>query len=293
MRFSAYDAAFEGFRVTRRHPLAVLAWAAVMLGANVASALAVAAIAGPSWMEFERISASASPDTAALAALAPKILPAALVSVLLQMAGAGMVNTSVLRALLRPERRAWVGFGVDELRVVGLSVMFVAVSFVASFLLSLVFGVAGMAVAGVAAIAPLASLVVLVVLAIRFSLAGPMTVGEHRFRFRASWPATRGWFWPLLGAELLAASLALAVVFLAHIIFVSLAGAFVVAQGGSLLNLPGMFSPDFSTTAQLWRPAPLVYVAFISVLYAMVLAILVAPPVELYRTLRAEDGPQG
>jgi len=293
MRFSAVDAAFEGFRVTRRHPWAVLGWAAVMLAANLASAFAVGVVAGPAWMEAERLAASTSPDPAAAAALAPKVLPAALLYLIVQIVGAAVVNASVLRALLRPERRAYIGFGRDELRVIGLLAMFVGATFFASLLLSLALGILAMVLGPVvAALAPAASLAVLIVLTIRFSLAGPATIAEHRFQFRSSWIATRGWFGPLLGAGLLAAALAMVVMFLGHIVFVGAAGALLVAQGGNLLELASRFQPDFSSAEQTLRPLPLVYVAVLSVLYALVLVILVAPPVELYRALHGEGQAQ-
>ena len=287
MTFSSTDAAFEGFRVTRRHPVAVLAWAAVMLIANIGSGLAVGVLAGPAWTQFEALATSVTPDPVLTAQLMPKVMPAALVSMAVQMIAAAVVNASVLRALLRPERSAKLGLGRDEVRVVGLLALFFAVSVMATIALSIVFGLLG-AVSGAAAelFAPAASLVVLLVLIMRLSLAGPMTIAEHRFRFRESWAATRGWFWQLLGAEALAAALALVVVFLAHMVFVAAIGAVVVAQGGALTDLGAMFSPDFSSVDKLLTPLPLVYVAFVSVLYALVLVILIAPPVELYRALR-------
>jgi hypothetical protein len=287
MSFSAGDAAFEGFRATRRHPAAVLAWAAEMLAANIASNLAVGLIAGPAWGRFEGLVTSATPDLAMAAQLVPKVAPAALLSMVIQLAAAAVVNASVLRALLRPERRAVLRLGRDEARVAGLLALFLLVSVLATIALSIVFGLISAAVGAAAMdLAPVASVVVLLVLTLRLSLAGPMTIAEGRFRFGQSWTATRGWFWPLLGAEALAAALALVVVFLAHIVFVAAAGAVVVGLGENLADVGAMFSPDFGSLKKLADPLPLLYVAFVSVLYALVLVLLIAPPVELYRALR-------
>jgi hypothetical protein len=260
-----------------------------MLAANIISALAIGAIAGPAWGEFEMLAASPSPDIPAMQELLPKVLPAGAISRVVQLVAAAAVNASVLRALLRPERRATVRFGVDEVRVVGLLVAYIVVSMLATVALSIVLALVGV-VAGQAAVAlaPFASLAVMAVLFIRFSLAGPMTIAEHRFRFRPSWAATKGWFWPLLGSETLAAALALVVVILGYMIFTGLAGAAVLITGGALADLPRIFTPDFSTPDKLMALWPLVYVAFVSVLYALVLVLLVAPPVELYRLQRAE-----
>ncbi len=98
MTFSATEGAFEGFRLTGRHPLGVLCWAGVMLAANLLVGLAIGGIAGPQWAEFEQLAATASPDTAQMSALLPKVLPAALISMLVQMVAASVVNASVLRA---------------------------------------------------------------------------------------------------------------------------------------------------------------------------------------------------
>ena len=289
MTFSSTDAAFEGFRVTRRHSVAVLSWAAVMLAANILSGLAVGVLAGPAWAQFEAIATSVTPDPALTEQLTPKVLPAALASMVIQVVAAAVVNASVLRALLRPERSATLRLGRDEARVVGLMMMFILVSFLSSLALSITFGLLG-AVLGpvVVGLTSVASLAVLAVLTIRLSLAGPMTIAEHRFQFRASWRETRGWFTRLLGAEALAAALSVVVVFLAHLVFVGVVGAVVVAQGGALTDLGTMFSPDFSSVEKLMNPLPLVYVAFISVLYALVLVIMIAPPVELYRHLKGD-----
>jgi hypothetical protein len=238
-------------------------------------------------MEFEQLAASTTPDTAQMTVLLPKVLPAALISMLVQMVAASVVNASVLRALLRPEGRVSIGFGKDELRVIGLLLAFFGVSFIATLILGVTMGLLGPLMGAVVLVAsPFVSVAVTVMLFIRFSLAGPMTIAEHRFRFRASWKATKGWSWALLGSEALGASLAIVVALLAHIIFVALAGIAVISTGGGLTDLGAMFSPDFSTPENLGRPLPLIYVAFLSVLYAIALAILNGPPIELYRSLR-------
>lgn len=288
MNFSATEGAFEGFRLTARHPVGVLCWAAVMLAANLLVGLAIGGIAGPQWTEFERLAATASPDPAEMAALMPRVLPAALISMLVQVVAASVVNASVLRALLRPEGRVTIGFGKDELLVIGLLLAFFGVSFLATLVLGVAMGLlAPILGAMIVSVSSFASIAVTILLFIRFSLAGPMTIAEHRYRFRASWKATKGWAWPLLAAESLGLMLAFMVVLLSHIIFVAIAGIWVISQGGEFgQEIGAMFSPDFSTPEKLAQPLPLIYVAFISVLYAIALAILNGPPIELYRSLR-------
>ncbi len=149
MQFSATDAAFEGFRVTRRHPGAVLAWALVMLAANMLSGLAVGLLAGPAWGQFEALSALTPPDPVATAQLMPKVAPAAVASMLIQVVAAGVVNASVLRALLRPERQARLRLGRDEGRVIGLLLMFFLATIAATAALSVLLTLLGLALGAV------------------------------------------------------------------------------------------------------------------------------------------------
>ena len=283
MTFSATDAAFEGFRVTRRHPGGVLAWAGVMLVGNFLSAWAIGHLAGADWAAFEAQVKAADPDPATMAALAGRIAPAALVSGAVQVVAAAMVNTSILRTLLRPERRVTLRFGRDELRVVGLFLAFFGVSVVASLVIGVVTGAAG------DTFATFAGFAATVLLFIRFSLAGPMTIADHRFHFWESWKATKGWFFVLLGSMALGAALCAVVAVLANMVFFFSGAAIMTASGGNpMTDLAGLFSPDFSSPAKLLSLGPLLYVSFISVLYALVLVILIGPPVELYRYLNRE-----
>lgn len=287
MTFSATDAAFEGFRVTRRHPGGVLAWAGVMLAGNLISGWAIGALAGADWTAFEAQFAAADADPARLSALAMRVAPAALVSGAVQAVAQAMVNASILRTLLRPERRVTLGFGLDEVRVLGLFLAFFGVSLAASLVLGLVTGTAGQAFTTIAGVGAT------VLLFIRFSLAGPMTIADHRFHFWESWKATRGWFRTLLGAEALGAALCAVVAVLANMVFFFSAAAILSAGGGNpLTDMAGAFSVDFSSPEKLLSPGPLLYLGFVSVLYAMVLVILIGPPVELYRYLH-RDRPDG
>jgi hypothetical protein len=287
MRLSATDAAFEGFRATRRHPAVVLAWAVVMLVATIASGLALAS-AGDAWSETAKLTAADPPDPELIARLAPKVIPAGLAYMAIEIAAAAVVHASVLRVLVRPEERPSLRIGRDELRIVGLLLAFLGVSVAATYAVSVSAALIGMASPMVAqAFASVVGVLVFLVLVIRFSLAGPMTIAERRFRFWSSWQATRRWFWPLFGAEALAASLAAVVVALAYVVFlpIGLLVAYTQPGGGAALAALGQ---NLINPASLLSPLGIVYLAFVSVLYALVLVILMGPPAELYRLLQAE-----
>ena len=76
------------------------------------------------------------------------------------------------------------------------------------------------------------------------------------------------------------------VAFLGVVMFAGVAGAVVLGTGGALADMATLFEPDFSAPGKLLQLAPLLWVAWVSVLYALVLVILVGPPVELYRLTR-------
>jgi hypothetical protein len=289
MSFLASEAAFDGFRLTRQHPRAVLAWAGVMLAANLASTVAVTLIAGPEWAAFEKAASERQPDMQALSALVGHIWPAAIVYLVIQLAATGVVHAAILRGLLDPARSPPLRLGRDEFRIVGLILGFIGVSFLATLVLGIVLGLFGAIGVGGAGLTSLAGMVVSVLLWVRLSLAGPMTIEEDRFRFWASWRATRGFGFKLLGAELLAAALAVAVFLLTHMLFLAIVGVIVLATGGNITDLPTMFSADIASPWSVFRPAPLIYLAFVSTLYGMVLAILLAPPVALYRVINGGE----
>ena len=102
MRFSASEAAFEGFRLTRQHPVAVLAWAGVMFAANILSYLALSVVVGPKWADLEAIAMTNPPDMAKLEPLLPSAMLGIFVYVVIQVCAVVVVQASVLRALLRP-----------------------------------------------------------------------------------------------------------------------------------------------------------------------------------------------
>jgi hypothetical protein len=206
----------------------------------------------------------------------------------IEIAAAAVVHASVLRVLVRPEERASLRVGRDELRIVGLLLAFLGVSIAATYAVSVAAGLIGMASPALAqAFASVVSVLAFVVLVLRFSLAGPMTIAERRFRFWPSWQATRPWFWPLLGAEALAVSLAAVVVALAYVVFLPVGLVAAYAQPGGMAALAAL-GQNLINPASLMSPLGIVYLAFVSVLYALVLVILMGPPAELYRLLAAE-----
>ncbi|MBB5746104.1 hypothetical protein [Brevundimonas variabilis] len=212
--FSASQAAFEGFRLTRTQPMAVLAWGGVWL----IGLLAMGAAMMPAMLPFaEEITAAAgNPD--ALSAEAQ----AAILSAVWYMAPIGLVIQALLapalyRAVLKPEARrfAYLRVGMDELRALIIFVATAAISFALSFGGDALESLASQTIGSwLAIIIGTAVSMASIYLAVRFSLLAPRSVNEGRFVIKSALDTTQRLFWPLLGMGVIAGVMAVLVVLL-------------------------------------------------------------------------------
>lgn len=214
MTFSASEAAFEGFRIVRRRPLAVLAWA---LSYIVVFVVAFAIIGKPALMLVQQVEALQGNTEPTMAELGPLMQGYALVfgvvwplSILLST----MLSTAIARSVVEPKASAFGYFrlGMDELRVFGATVVIVLLMFAyyaVAVGVCVVLGVSAhlsgqswvwllCVLAGIAAFAGL------IWLAVRLSLMVPIIVAEKRFTLFDSFKLTKGRFWPLFGMAVLA-----------------------------------------------------------------------------------------
>lgn len=123
-----------------------------------------------------------------------------------------MMFTAVVRATASNEndRFAWLRFGGDELRLIGLGLLYIVASVVAWLVLALLFGalIAALAfgspgAAGIVGIVlGLVCFCAAVWLSVRLSLIGAVFVLDRSFALRKGWQATKGHFWTLFGAYL-------------------------------------------------------------------------------------------
>lgn len=235
MAFSATDAAFEGFRLVRRNPLALVSWTLLYAVLTLTALFSLSHMVGPLEAWSAQAEALESVDTpsleqvmalmsqfGAIMAQVAWLLPVSLV------VGA-MLGAAVARGVLTPssDRFGYLRLGMDEVRV--LVVTFVLglvmglVAFVAFMVVGLLIaagkaggGGGGAAIAGVVGF--LAAICGLVWLSVRLSLAVPITVAEKRFAFFDSFNVTKGRFWPLLGMAILAVVMVLVVQLLSSIV---------------------------------------------------------------------------
>lgn len=300
--FSPTQAAFEGFRLTRERPSAVAIWTAVLLLLNLLTTAVLIGMAGPELAEAARQGRDASPDPAEVMATVAAIGPAYLLVGLISLPVYAVLYTAVYRAVLRPEQggAGFLRLGGDEWRV-GLAMLvvflilfgaYVALALLAGVVLGLVGGGspdgASPGAGVVVLLAVLGMVGGLAWLGVRLSLVLPATFDRGRLQVGPAWALTRGRFWPLFGALLLAVALTIVVSLLALVVFSALAAAL----GGGLDGVGRMFAPDLSSLSAYFTPLAVLYLVFSSFLTALGTAITVGVTAEAYREI-ARTGERG
>jgi hypothetical protein len=228
------DAAFEGFRIIRDRPGLILTWTAIYFLSVLAMVLILlvpnlgtlqAATHGGGERNIEELWARFGPSiliVLAMALVLVTVLPGA-----------------VFRSVLRPADRsfAYMKFGADEWRMLGLYLFLVLIFSIASaaygavavFALRLS-GPAEWLIGGLATVGGVAFIGWLFV---RLALAGPVVVADEKLAIGRAWKLTRGEFWQLVGTLLLSVVFYFGVLLLALIISVIVAKLF---GGFSLLG---------------------------------------------------------
>ncbi len=290
MTFSATEAAFEGFRIVRRNPFAVVFWAvAYILFFAVFFAVFGGSLA--SLMATTESLQGGQPNQQDLEALGRTYVGFLGVALPLGLILGAVLNTAVARAVLRPgeTRFGYMRLGGDELRVLAVSLILWFVTGAAAVVLFAVVGVA----AGVAAqsnqglalivglLLGLAAVVGLCWISIRLSLALPLTVAEKRIAPFASFALTRGKTLPILGMVVIAVVMSIMVSLLGTIIALPVT----MATGG----LERLAAFDGQSTPQILQAAGTGIVAWgvvNAVFSALQLAVLYAPFSAAYRDLK-------
>ncbi|MFZ4164369.1 hypothetical protein [Brevundimonas sp. NPDC058933] len=258
MTFSATDCAFEGFRLTRRAPVAVLLWAAayavffgllfLVAGPQVVTILSlITQMEGQAEPPMEAIQPLMQAYGVIIAWAAP-----------LGLLFSAVISTAIARAVIRPgERRfGYMRLGKDELRVLGASLI---VSLIMFAVAAVGFTIISLAAAAAMALPALWLAVVLLALAmvaliiwlsVRLSLVAPSTVAEGRISVKQAFAMTGNKvFWPLLGMAIIAWIMAMLVGLLGSAVAAPLslmvggAERMIGMEGASVPRLLGALAP--------------------------------------------------
>ena len=293
MNFSATEAAFEGFRVVRRKPLTVVFWAL----AYVAMMGIIFALAGGSIAsliaEMQTQQSSGSPDPEAIMAMWGGLLPMFGLILPVGLLFGAVMNAAVVRSVIRPEQSAfgYLRLGMDEVRVLMVTVVLAILYFVFMFAMMFAVGV----LAGFTGAAGIPALWILVVLAgicavvlglwlaVRFSLAVPITVAEGRIAILESFTMTRKHAWPLFGMAIIAWIMSMVVALLGGL--VALPARMILEANGDLASMAGQSTLEIIQAA--W-PLVVGWIVIQSVLSALQLAVVYAPYSAAYRDLKAD-----
>jgi hypothetical protein len=290
--FSATDAAFEGFRITREKPRVLLIWAGFYLIVSFLMPILMVTLGGQDLSALE--SAANDPNVDATAALKNLAALGPLYSFLipLGLAVQAMMAAAVYRVVLRPSDAGfgYLRLGADEWRLVCLTFIYVVMTMLLVFAVALV---AGVAAAMTAAVSPAAgafagvalglfALGLLVFIGVRLSLAPAITFAERRLAIFDSWALTHGKFWPLLGVYILALASVVVVLLLAMIIFTAVAA---IVLGGDIAAVGALFKPDLSSIKAYFTPPMIAYTVFGALMNSIYYAVLIAPAAVVYKAL--------
>lgn len=297
MAFSGSDAAFEGFRLVRRKPMALVAWTLLYAVVSLLGLFAMAGAVDSLTVWGERMEAlegtSPTPEEVlgAFQGLGQVMLSLSWL-IPVSLAVSAMLMAAVARAVLNPRAGGfgYLRLGMDELRVFVVTLVLGILMFCAWMALVVLIGVlAGIAGASGAewmwllvVLGGLAGVAAIIWLAVRLSLAVPMTVAENRFAFFDSFSLTRGRFWSLLGMAVIAFVMVLVISLLSWVVTLPLSmmvGTDVWAGGSS--------DPETIAAAlDVTNPWVILSALAEAVMYALTVGVMYAPFAAAYRDLK-------
>jgi hypothetical protein len=305
MAFSATDAAFEGFRLVRRNPLALLAWTLLYAVLTLTALFSLSTVIGPLEAWSARAEAMESVDQpgldqvmalmsefGAIMAQVAWLLPVSMV------VGA-MLGAAVARGVLTPsrDRFGYLRLGMDEVRVLVVTFVLGLVMGLAAFVAFMAWGLLIAAAKagggdGVAAIAAIVGFLAIVCgfiwLAVRLSLAVPITVAEKRFAFFDSFAVTKGRFWPLLGMAVLAIVMMLLIQLLSSIVTMPLA----IISGLESWSFGAGQDPEAVRAAlDVTNPWVIGQAVVEAIVYALTVGVMYAPFAAAWRDITGKATP--
>ncbi|MEQ7155896.1 hypothetical protein [Brevundimonas aurifodinae] len=291
MRFSATEAAFEGFRIVRRNPLAIVFWGLAYVVFFVAFFALVGGQLAGVIAQAEALQGG-EPDVSDLQALGQSYFTILGLGAPLGLLLSAVLSAGVARAVLNPSQKAfgYLRLGPDELRVLAVNLILSIALGVGFFVLAMIVGVAAGVVAQgnqgagvlVGVLLGLAFAVLAIWIAVRLSLAVPLTMAEKRIAPFASFGVTKGHFWPLLGMAVIAFIMSILVSLLGSVIALPI----MMFTGGGLAQLAGLEGQSTAAILQTAGPGLLAWGVVNAIVSALQLAVLYAPFAAAYRDIK-------
>jgi hypothetical protein len=196
-----------GFRIIRDKPLAVVVWAVIYMVLFAGMMLLMRPIMTA---QVQAMAGDPQAQIAAFGAMAGRFLLLFLLMLVVYV----VLFAAAQRAVLKPERQGffYVRLGMDELRLLALTILFMVAYYIAMLVLTLIVTLLIGIVAGASGSPGLAAGLFLLDLAaiiaftawyyIRFGLAFPLTIMREKIVIGEAWRITRGRFWALFAASL-------------------------------------------------------------------------------------------
>lgn len=288
-KFSASDAAFSGFRLVRENLKTVAIWAVGMTVLSLISNVLAIRFFGVQMQAFaDYLADTSTPDPETFARHLSSLAPLTLWSLPYSLILNGVIFAALNRLVLRhnDSAAAYIRLGAQELRQGAvwllLSLVLMGVMFFGSLLAGFLGAMGGPTGAFLGVLSFVGAFCAMVYLAVRLSFASSVTFDTGKITLFRSLPETKGLFWPLLGAYLLAAVMSVIVVLLIWTI-VSAVG---LIASGDLAATGKMLRADTTSLKAYFTPAGIVQTLFAGLITVLTTLIVFGPAPSIYRELK-------
>lgn len=292
-KFSASDAAFSGFRLVRENPRTILVWGLLMTVLATLNTVVSIHFFGSQPEAFLTYIATADgePDPQAMAKAAEGLGPAMLWGVPYSLVLSGVVLSAVNRLVLRRGDQGFfhLGLGMVELRQIAVGVLIYAtlmgVLLVGALLSGFLGEMGGPAGAFLRLLSFVGAISAMIFLAIRLSFASAATFDSGKITFFRTMALTKGCFWPLFGAYVLAMVMCVIVVLL----LMTIVSAVAAIASGDFSMAGRLMQADTSSLKAYFTPIGIVQSLFSGVLAVLTNLIIFAPAPTIYKELRGRE----
>jgi hypothetical protein len=298
-QFSATDAALAGFRAAREKPRAVAIWAGIMAILSFGVAIFAISTFGSKLTALTE-AMEGNPDPQTTMAAMSGMWPLFVGSLLYVLVTNSVLLAAVNRLILRPQdsAAAYLRLGGDEVRQALVQVLLYLVLFFVYFVgvvIVALLGAIGATIGGaglgvlLGLVAGVAVLAGLVLLSVRLSFVSTLAFDTGRIDLKASWDMTKGRFWSLFGAYVIATVLAVVVYLLLFVMIAAVGAIASMAMGGGLAAAGDALRGEASTLGELFSVSGVIRALLSGLMSVLVSLIVFAPAPTIYAQLRGRD----